>query len=136
MILPSNLKSRWEHSVLNRVSTKILLLPLLLLLLLLAPTAVFSQCENSIKINKVSVDKESNKGSIEVEVSTTKEFVCTLNIQKGSGPSLVERQNGNKSAIVRFQNLDANKVYMVEVEFVSEPTQHCKKLQKSLITFQ
>lgn len=99
--------------------------------------SAFAQCNNSIELRKVVVDKSlSNNGVIEISVSTPGSYTCVLNSEKGSGPEKISEKNGSGTGVVRFQNLDKRLIYQVVFEFVSEKEPLCKKLQKSKITLE
>src|SRR5688572_7646801 len=97
----------------------------------------FSQCNNSIELKNVSRDKSIQKsGVIELSVTTSRQFVCTLQIEKGSGPVTIKELKGSGSRTVRFEALDTQVVYQVQVRFLDEEKPLCKILQKSQIFFE
>lgn len=97
----------------------------------------FSQCNNNIELKRVSSESNNQKsGVIEVEINTAKEYVCFLNIEKGTGPEKIQEKKGAGKGIVRFEALDRNAIYQVLFEFTGEEKPFCKKLQKSQITFE
>jgi hypothetical protein len=105
----------------------------LLLLNLLVAGIAYSQCNNSIELKKTSVDSNPEYGSIELEVSTSKEFICILSIEKGSGPEKISEKRERGSQIIRFESIKRNEIYQVQFEFIGEEEPLCKKLQKSHI---
>jgi len=58
-----------------------------------------------------------------------------LMIEKGSGPQRVAIKKGVGSSTIRFEGLELNQIYSVEVEFLSDRS-YCRKLQKSPIIFE
>jgi hypothetical protein len=99
--------------------------------------SAFSQCNNSIELKNVSSDKRTLKsGVIELSVTTSKEFVCTLKIEKGSGPETVKELKGSGSRTVRFEALDTQAIYQVQIKFLDEEKPLCQILQKSQIFFE
>ena len=98
------------------------------------PERAFAQCSNSIKLIKnTSIQSLPNSGVIEIAVTTTKSFTCTLNIEKGTGPEKVHQKKASGNQSVEFKNLDRRFAYQVVVEFFREEKQLCKTLQKSQI---
>jgi hypothetical protein len=107
---------------------------LIFCLALYSPT--FSQCKNSISVERSLKEVNSRKsGVLDVKVVSGGEFLCTINIEKGSGPELIQKQEGNGNSVIRFKGLDTTQMYLVQVEFLLEDKAICKKLQKSQITF-
>lgn len=111
-----------------------------LLILLYLPQVngkLVAQCKNSIalkkNVNKAKLDKE---GTIEVSVASLDEYVCILNIEKGSGPLKIEEKRRKGNSIIRFEGLSLNAIYQIEVEFLSERKSMCRRLQKSQIIFE
>lgn len=99
-------------------------------------SAAFSQCKHSISLNKV-VNETGNRdgGLIEVSVKSSDNYIAVLHIEKGSGPEKIAEKRGSGNAVVRFTGLDVQAIYQVQLEFLSDDT-HCRKLQKSQITFE
>ncbi len=95
---------------------------------------VFSQCKNSIAIKKLSNEANIKKsGVLDIEVISIGEYVCVLNIEKGSGPEQIQKHEGHGNSTVHFEGLDTKQSYMVQVVFLSENNPICRKLQKSQI---
>lgn len=105
----------------------------LLLLNLLVAGMAYSQCNNSIQLKKTSVDTNPEYGTIELAVSTSKEFICILSIEKGSGLEKVSEKKGKGNQTVRFEAVKRNASYQVQFEFIGEEQKLCRKLQKSQI---
>jgi hypothetical protein len=93
----------------------------------------WSQCQNSLKVKNATYRAEKGSGIIELEVKTSGSFTCTLNVEKGSGPSKITSKAGSDAALIVFENLDETQMYQVEVEFLDEKNKFCKKLQRSQI---
>ena len=92
----------------------------------------FAQCENSISVKKKAyTPATANTGILEIEISTPGQFVCTLSVEKGSGPQKIQEQRGQGGAIISFRSLDENQVYKVQVEFLAETKGPCNKLERS-----
>jgi hypothetical protein len=96
----------------------------------------FAQCKNSVSIKKVARDTDASKGSIDVSVIAEGGFICALIIERGSGPQKVAEKRGQGNSNVHFEKLDTDEIYQVQVEFLTEDKSFCKKLTKSLITFE
>lgn len=108
----------------------------LLIFCLALYSPAFSQCKNSIAVEKSLKEVNSKKsGSLDVKVVSGGKYLCTVNIEKGSGPEVIQRQEGNGNSVIHFKGLDITQMYLVQVEFLSEDKAFCKKLQKSQITF-
>ena len=108
----------------------------LILFLCLYSTA-FSQCNNSISLKRVA--NETNKGNggvIELSVTSSDQYVAVIHVEKGTGPEKIEEKRGKGNAVIRFDGLDVQAMYQVQLEFLSADETHCRKLQKSQITFQ
>jgi hypothetical protein len=107
----------------------------LIVICLAISVAGYSQCKNSIKLTRV--EKNAGQGGvIEVAISSTNEFVCTLYTESGSGSKKVQDKKGYGTSSIRFDVQNANMIYLVQVEFLTEDDKHCRKLQKSEITFE
>lgn len=115
-----------------RRPAKFLFVALVAWLLTSVATTGFAQCENSISIKKKDfVSASSRTGVLEIEVSTISQFICTLSIEEGSGPKKIQEQKGQGSTVISFNSLDENHVYKVQVEFLGEAKELCRKLEKS-----
>ena len=100
-------------------------------------TASYAQCKNSISLKKVSNEtKASNGGIIDISVNASGGYICILNTEEGSGPEKVAEKRGNGNSVIHFEKLNINEIYKVQVEFLTEDKAICKKLVKSLITFE
>ncbi len=95
-----------------------------------------AQCGNSISLKKAAVPSNADQGTIEVEVRTSGEYICTLSIEKGSGPEKVQEKRGRGDGIVSFTGVDRNYLYKVHFEFLNEDKPFCNKLEKSGITLE
>lgn len=104
-------------------------------ILLTSSGIAWSQCQNSVKVEKAAYSSQfkENGGAIEVAVSAKGSFTCTLNIEKGSGPEKVASRTGSGTSTVVFDKLDINQLYQVNVEFSNEQSKFCRTLQKSQI---
>ncbi len=90
----------------------------------------YAQCKHSIRLEKVEKNIDQT-GSIDISVTTTDAFICTLYIQSGSGDKKAFEKKGSASATIHFDRLDTSVIYLVQFEFLSEQDKHCRKLQKS-----
>ncbi len=96
-----------------------------------------AQCAGSVSLKKAAVESDTSQGVIEIEVKTSGDFICTLSIEKGSGPVKVQEKRGRGNSIVSFVALESNQSYKVDVEFLSEDQSAlCRVLQKSGISLQ
>jgi hypothetical protein len=96
------------------------------------PDSSFAQCQNGVALKKTSIDVGPNSGAIEISITTSKSFTCTLNVEKGTGPQKVELKKGSGNQTIEFKNLPRDNAYQVVVEFAGE-NPRCKTLQKSQI---
>lgn len=104
----------------------------LLLFYLLCCGAASAQCNNSIQVKK-AIKADANNGVLEIAIATAKEFKCVLSIEKGSGPEPVSEKRGRGNQTLKFESINPNLIYQVQVEFVGEENSYCRKLQKSQI---
>lgn len=95
-----------------------------------------AQCGNSITLKKASVSPDSDQGTIEVGITTSREYICTLFIEKGSGPVKVQEQRGRGNGTVVFVSVEKDHLYKVHFEFVNEDNPVCRRLEKSGITLE
>lgn len=108
-----------------------------LLFCLSIASVAFPQCKNSISLLKTTTTENGSgkTGVVEVSVTSSDEYICTLSIEKGSGPQKVAEKKGKGTAVIEFEGLDVNHIYQVQLEFLSDNSP-CRKLQKSPIIFQ
>jgi len=94
-----------------------------------------AQCSSSLTVETATIPTE-NKGAITVNVNTNGDFICELNIEKGTGPEKVEEKRGKNKSTVIFESLETSNIYQIRVTFFAEEKEHCKQLQKSGLTFE
>ena len=105
--------------------------------LLIISNSVFSQCKNSIALKKaVTKSETASNGIIEISVNSSEEYRYTLNIENGSGLQQVIEKQGKGNAIVKFEGLDIDLLYLVQFEFLKEDKKHCRVLQLSQIVIE
>lgn len=99
-------------------------------------SVAYPQCKNSISLLKTEVKASGSQqtGTIQISVTSSDDYICTLSIEKGAGPEQIAKKKGQGTAVVKFDGLDISQIYKVEVEFLSDKS-YCRKLQKSQITF-
>lgn len=85
------------------------------------------RCESSIELTKAT--RAGDVGLIEVSVTATGAFVCTLLEQKGSGPQKIKERSGVGNQKVKFEEIPSDKLYQVQVEFKDEANTRCRRLQ-------
>jgi hypothetical protein len=88
-------------------------------------------CVNRISL--VKSEKSSSGGKIEISIETSGNFICTLNVEKGSGLEKVVEKKGSGNGLVTFEKVSPNAIYLIQVEFLSEENSRCRKLQLSQI---
>jgi len=93
---------------------------------------VDSPCNNRISIARIT-KASSSDGGIEISVRASGKYICTLNVEKGTGPREISRKTGSGSSVVKFNNVNPDLIYMINVEFPDEEKSRCRRLQLSQI---
>jgi hypothetical protein len=112
--------------------------PFILILFLVFGTLTtehaFAQCASKVEANAKIVG--SDLGEIKVDISSSERFICKLNSISGRGSELVQSQNGSGNSTITFSDLDITKIYQVEVEFITEEKELCRRLQQNDLVFE
>lgn len=93
-----------------------------------------AQCNSKISVEAKSIN--DTKGEITVKITTSESFVCRLNSLSGKGTETLDSKSDRGNKTIKFSDLDKNKIYQVEVEFLTETHVLCKKLQKNNLIFE
>ena len=98
---------------------------------ILCSYASIAQCTNKVEVEKASAVK--NSGVIELKITSNKSFTCVLFAEKATGNEQMQQVSGNGSETVKFEKLNPNLIYRVDVNFIGEDNKFCKQLSRSQI---
>lgn len=90
-----------------------------------------AQCSNKVEVQKAVTTRDM--GIIEVKISTSRSYSCTLYAEKATGNEVVKELNQAGNQILKFEKLDPSLIYRVDVKFVGEENKFCKQLSRSQI---
>ncbi len=91
-----------------------------LLLVLLFGISTISGISQSNCNSTFSVIENTKNQSLNIEIKTNGNYICTLYVVEKGKYIQVESMDGYNTSTQRFDNLSKNKVYLVEVEFLKE----------------
>jgi hypothetical protein len=90
-----------------------------------------AQCSNKVEVQKAVTTRDM--GIIEIKISTSRSYSCTLYAEKATGNEVVKELNQAGNQILKFEKLDPSLIYRVDVNFVGEENKFCKQLSRSQI---